>query len=233
MDNENKNNMMLPVSIIVAAILISGSIFLVVGNKNSNNPDGLAQVGAQVPADVSKVTDQDVVLGDTKAPVSFIVYADYQCPFCGKLFSETEQPIIDTYVKTGKVKLVYRNYSFLGPESFAAAEAAEAAREQSKFWEFHDAIYQAEIKDGKENNGNLNRDLFLKIAANLKLDIKVFTAAIDSKKYADLIKKQSEAANAAGINSTPAVFINDQKIEGALPLDQFKTVIDGILAKQK
>jgi protein-disulfide isomerase len=228
MENQNKNYL-LPMSIIIGAVLISGSIFFVMG-KSSPNPDGdLAQVGG---GDVKvEITSRDVVLGDPNAPISFIEYADFQCPFCGRHFTETEKPLRDLYVKTGKVKMVSRNFAFLGPESFAAAEAAECAKDQSQFWAYRDALYEAEVKDGKEHNGNLNRDLFMQIATDLKMDTKTFGSCYDSKKYADQVKKESDEARQFGVQSTPTFFINGQKIEGAFPVDDFKKAIDDLLTK--
>jgi protein-disulfide isomerase len=113
---------------------------------------------------------RDVILGDPNAPVTFIEYGDYQCPFCARFFTDVEPLIRDQYVKTGKVKIIFRSYPFLGAESTAAAEAAECAKDQGKFWEYHDALYTAESQDGHENNGSMTRDLFLTLAQNLKLD---------------------------------------------------------------
>jgi protein-disulfide isomerase len=114
----------------------------------------------------------DVILGDPNAPVTVIEYGDYQCPFCARFYTDIEPLIRDQYIKTGKVKMVFRNYPFLGPESTAAAEAVECAKDQGKYWEFHDALYAAEAIDGREHNNNLNRELFLTIAQDLKLNAK-------------------------------------------------------------
>lgn len=231
MENENKkNDFLLPASILIAGVLISGSIIYLVGSKSQtagapNNQ--LAQVGTQGKA--PEISSRDVILGDPKAPVSIIEYGDYQCPFCGKVWTEVEPPLRDEYIKTGKAKIVYRNFSFLGPESTAAALASECAKDQKQFWAYHDLIYKTETTDGQENNSNLNRDLFLKLAVDAKLDVKSFTSCFDSNKYADQIKKDNEEARLAGVNSTPTFFINDQKTSGALPYSEFKSAIDNIL----
>lgn len=115
------------------------------------------------------ISGRDVVLGEQNAPVTLIEYGDYQCPFCARYFMEVEPLLREEYIKTGKVKMVFRNYPFLGPESVSAAEAAECAKDQGQFWAFHDALYNAEHQDGREHNGNLNNDLFFKLAKDLKL----------------------------------------------------------------
>lgn len=114
----------------------------------------------------------DVILGDSNAPVTVIEYGDYQCPFCARFFIDVEPLIRQKYIETGKVKMIFRNYAFLGPESPAAAEAAECAKDQGQYWAYHDALYAAEHQDGQERNGNLNKDLFETIAQSLKLNAK-------------------------------------------------------------
>jgi protein-disulfide isomerase len=112
---------------------------------------------------------RDVILGDTKAPVTVIEYGDYQCPFCARFFTDVEPLLREQYIKTGKVRMIFRNYPFLGNESIAAAEAAECAKDQGKFWDFHDALYTAEHQDGRENNGNLTNQAFYQLADSIKL----------------------------------------------------------------
>ena len=232
MENENKkSDFLLPASILVAGILISGSVIYLVGSKNQvgvgANNNQLAAIGGDKKA--PEISNRDVILGDPNAPVSVIEYGDYQCPFCGKFWNEVEPQLRENYIKTGKVKMVYRSFTFLGPESTAAAQAAECAKDQKQFWAFHDLVYKSEVKDGSENNGNLNRNLFLQLAADAKLDVKAFTECIDSNKYKDQVSRENEEARSAGVDSTPTVFINNQKIAGALPYSEFKSVIDNIL----
>lgn len=231
---EQKRDYLLPASILIAAVMISGSITYLVGSKNrlpsqaANVGDGLNQPSA--PVAKIEVASKDVILGDPKAPVTLIEFGDYQCPFCARFFVDTEPKLRDQYIKTGKVKMVFRNFQFLGPESYAAAEAAECAKDQKQFWAFHDAIYDAEYKDGREHNGNLNRDLFMKIASDLKLDTKMFASCFDGKKYEAQIKSDTEAARQFDVNSTPTTFVNGKKVEGAQPFEVFKSLIDAELA---
>lgn len=229
--NREKRDYLLPASIFVAAILISGSIVYLVGSRSTGGVRGKdsGELAAIKETAELKTSDRDVILGDPKAPVTLIEFGDYQCPFCGRFFEQVEPPLRENYIKTGKVKMVFRNFQFLGPESTAAAEAAECAKDQQKFWAYHDALYAAEIKDGRENNGNLTRGLFLKIADDLNLNHSQFTSCFDGGKYKAQIDKDNEVARTLGVNSTPTTFVNDQKIQGALPYAQFKVAIDSIL----
>jgi protein-disulfide isomerase len=229
---------MLPASIVIAALIIGGSIvYLVHSNQALHGPTGVAGVGntaTTTTAAPPATADRDVVLGDANAPVSIIEYGDYQCPFCGAFFKDTE-PVIRTYIQAGKAKMVFRNFSFLGPESDAAAAAAECAVDQHHFWEYHDALYDTEVKEqdahpgASENSGNLTRALFIKLATDLKLDVPAFTQCIDKNTYATTVQQQTQNAQQYGVQSTPTVFINGQKFEGALPTTQFTAAIDAAL----
>lgn len=224
---------LLPGSILIAGILISGSIIYLVGSGTRTSGDSPAQAGgAGVPAAVLELTARDVILGDPKASVTFIEYGDYQCPFCARFFKGAEKQIRDTYVKEGKVRMVFRNLAFLGPESTAAALAAECAKDQGKFWAFHDAVYEAEYVDAEEHNGNLNRVLFLDIARALGMDADAFASCIDSNKYAAELEAENEAAHAFGVNSTPTSFVNGTKAQGALPFTSLQPMIDKALQKK-
>lgn len=234
---EKDNSLILPASILFAGILISGSILYSNGDLGKPNKN-LGDVSGNNNTASLTVSDRDPVLGNEDAVVTVIVYADYQCPFCEKFFSDAEKKIRDEYVNTGKVKLVHRNYTFIdrfpgatGDESHLAAEAAECAREQGKFWDYHDALYVEEGKDAKENNGNLNKALFMRLAQNLSLDTNKFQTCIDSRKYKTLIENDSEEAKNLGVESTPTVYINNVQIRGAQPYAQFKAAIDRALSE--
>ncbi len=228
-------NYVLPASIIVAGLLVAGSIVYLVKSNNSPQNNGAANIqdqgqqAAGAAANALKLTSDDVVLGNSSAPVTFIEYGDYQCPFCGRFFTDVEPQIKTNYIDTGKVKFVFRGFSFLGPESTAAAEAVECAKEQGKFWQYHDAVYSAEVADGQENNGSMTRALFMKLASDVGLNASTFGSCLDSNKYADQVQQDNTNAKTAGVNSTPTSFINGQQILGALPYAQFASIIDNAL----
>ena len=230
----SKSSYVLPVSILVAAFIVAGAIVYSVERGKSpspraENPGQLGQAQPSNNGDISKITDRDVILGDPKAPVTVVEYGDYQCPFCGRFFTGVESSLRADYVKTGKVKMIFRNFAFLGTESTAAAEAAECAKDQHQFWAYHDALYVAEMKDGRENNGNLTPALFTQIAKDLKLDVPAFTSCLASNKYADQIAKDTAAGQAFGVNSTPTSFVNGVQVQGAVPYSQFKPVVEKAL----
>ncbi len=220
----------LPASILIAGVLIAGAVIYSTGIKSSPAaPD--VQKPEILSGEELNLTKDDVVLGDINAPVTLIEYSDFQCPFCGRFFSQTESLIKENYIKTGKVKFVYRHFAFLGPESRAAANAAECAKDEGKFWQYHDELFNEELRDGQENSGNLNKALFVQIAKYLGLNLDKFSACLDSNKYAKKVSNDYSVAQKIGVRATPTSFVNGKKFEGALPFDQFKSAIDRALSK--
>jgi len=238
-----KRDWFLPVSILVAAIVIGGAVvFSVLYHPVAQAPvvqdNGGGQAGGVPTPTVSgtaamQLGSRDEVFGSQNAPVTIIEYGDYQCPYCTKFFTETQPSIISDYVNTGKVKMVFRNFTFLGAESVAAAQAADCAFDQKKQWAYHDALYQSKVDDetkgGSENDGFFTRALFISLAQKVGLNVSAFTSCIDSNQYADQVTQEKAAATAAGINSTPAFLINGTSIVGAQPYSQFQTIIDAAL----
>lgn len=168
------------------------------------------------------------VLGDANAPVTIVEYADFQCPVCKRAETSLLAKIEQDYVTTGQVKIEYRMFPFIGQESFDAAQAAEAARDQGKFWEYHDALFNAQ---GRENSGAFGYDNLVDIAAQLGLDVPLFESTLSSNTHLAAIQAEADAAQAAGVRSTPTFFVNGEKITGAQPYATFQAAIDAALAK--
>lgn len=228
MEEQKNYGLTLPMSILIAGLLISGSIVYLVGNKNQPVPAAPPSAAAPEP-DLSRLLEpkeRDAVLGEMGAPVTFVEYGDYQCPFCGRFFNQTELLLRENYVRTGKMKMIYRNLAFLGSESQAAAEAAECAKDQGKFWAYHDELFREETADNAENNGNLNRALFLTLAERVGLKADEFTSCLDGKKYSELVQSDTREAQNLGINATPTNFVNGELIRGAQPYASFQAIIE-------
>lgn len=230
-----------PISILIAAVVIGGSIvFAVMYGSASSNAGGKAQTVAVAPtaqpsAAVPPIGARDAVLGNPNAPVTLIEYGDYQCPFCGQFFSQTQPQIVANYVNTGKVKMVFRNFAFLGPESTAAANASECAEDQNKSWTYHDALYAGKVADdakgGSENDGFFSTAKLLKLGQQVGLDMTKFTSCVQNQSDANIVAQDKANTTALGVNSTPTIYINGQQILGAQPYSVFKTAIDATLQK--
>ncbi len=165
-------------------------------------------------------------IGDPDAPVTIIEFADFQCPYCGRFFTQTKPQIDEQYMQSGEVRFGYFNFAFLGDESTWAAESAECAADQDKFWEYHDKLY---ANQSGENQGAFNKDNLKKFAEELGLDTQTFNECLDSGKYTSLIQNDTSMSSALGVQSTPTFLINGQAVVGAQPFEVFKQTIDPLL----
>jgi len=169
-------------------------------------------------------------LGDENAPITLVEFGDYQCFFCNKFFHDTENGILENYVKTGKVKIIFKDYTIIGPDSITAALGANCAGDQGKFWEFHDILYN---NWNGENNGWAAREKIIGFANDIKLDVDKFTECLDEKHHQAKIDASNRDAQQLGLTGTPAFFIinNNQvtPIKGAQPYEVFQRIFDAQL----
>jgi len=160
--------------------------------------------------------------GPATAPVTIVEFSDFQCPFCGRL-TPTLKQIEQKY--GDKVRLVFRQYP-LPFHQYAqkAAEASLCAADQGKFWEMHDALFA--------NQQALAVEQLKAKAAELGLNAETFNSCLDSGKTAATIQADMKEGSSAGVNGTPAMFINGRFINGAVPLEQITSVIDDELRRK-
>ncbi|MBI3559076.1 DsbA family protein [Candidatus Gottesmanbacteria bacterium] len=159
-----------------------------------------------------KVTADDPVKGSPNAKLTIVEFSDFQCPFCGRFFKETEPQIFKEYVDTGKAKFVYKNLAFLGKESIDAANAALCAKEQNKFWEYHDKLFTSQ---NGENQGAFAIANLKKFAVDLGLNAVSFNDCLDKQKYNAQVTADNAEANKNGFQSTPSVAVGVTPIIGA------------------
>lgn len=160
--------------------------------------------------------------GPAGAPVELIEFSDFQCPFCLRA-----HPTVDKVLATygDRIHFVYRHFPLPNhPNARPAAEAAACAAEQDKFWPYHDRLFADPSK--------LSVDDLKRTAADLGLDAAKFNACVDSRKFKALVDADVAAGNDAGVDGTPAFFINGRQISGAQPFEFFKKVIDEELARK-
>ena len=172
-------------------------------------------------------------LGDPAAPITLVEFGDYQCFFCNKFFHTTEPDIISNYVETGKVKIIFKDFTIIGPDSATAAHAAHCADDQGKFWEYHDILYNNWTG---ENNGWASSENLHRFAQNVGLDINEFSECMESKIHIPLIAASVEDAKTLGLRGTPGFFVigvDNQitKIPGAQPYSVFESIFDSELEK--
>ncbi|MBI2355872.1 MAG: DsbA family protein [Candidatus Doudnabacteria bacterium] len=217
--------------IIAAAIVVVALTAMSLANRDKPGSLSGSHTGnpsPKNPNNLTLLTDDDPVLGDTNAPVTLVEFGDYQCTFCTKFFKETEKPLIEKYVNTGKVKLVFRDFAINGRESVNAAIASECADEQEKFWEYHDKLY---TERRGYNVGVFKQDSLISFAKELGLNEQQFSDCYKSGKYDDEVANDTRDAQAFGGRGTPTFFLNGQIISGALPLSVFENYIESALSE--
>jgi protein-disulfide isomerase len=149
-----------------------------------------------------------------------VEFSDFQCSYCRKFWAETMPRLETEYVNTGKVRFIFRHLAVLGPGSQRAAEAAECAGEQGKFWAFHDALF--------ERAGRLPDPQAMR---QLRLDMAAFDACLGSGRHRQRIVAESAVARGLGATGTPVFLINGKLLIGAHPFETFKRILDE-LAKE-
>ena len=125
-----------------------------------------------------------------------------------------------------------RNFAFVGPESFAAAEASECAAEQGRFWEYRELLYRSQ---GAENSGAFSNDRLKALAPLAGLDAARFSACLDSGRYADGVRAETAEGRRLGIPGTPTILVDGQIVKGATGLptaDELKATVDQALASK-
>ena len=173
------------------------------------------------------IEDGSPTLGDSNAKITILEWGDYQCTFCYKFHQNTLDIIEEDFVKTGKVKLVFKDFPLNGPASFLAAEAAYCAEDQEKYWQYHNELYK---NWGGERTGWITRESLDRFAVTVGLDLEEFNTCLDEQKYQNRVIKLHEFGKEIGIDATPSFLVfNDQKIikiRGNQPLEVFLKTFD-------
>ncbi|HUK49894.1 MAG TPA: thioredoxin domain-containing protein, partial [Terriglobales bacterium] len=143
-------------------------------------------------------------LGSANASVAIIEFGDYQCPTCGAWYRSQEKLLIQNLVNTGKAKLVWRDFDYYGPDSISASEAAYAAGDQGKFWQFHDLLFQ---NQQTPNGGWADRQNMQSFARQLGLNMTLFNQDFNSGNYDALINSNHNLGVQAGVSETPTFYL--------------------------
>jgi len=220
----------------MAAISVLGFLILLIVVFSQGKPVDLAAVQAgddaqptptdqpTAPAvDVPAIKDGEAIKGNKDAQVEIIEYSDLECPFCLKHKLNMDQ-VYSEY--KDKVKIVFRHFPLSFHENaFKAAVAVECAGEQGKFWQMFDLVFDANEAE------NMSVDAWKSAAKDMGLDQDKFDKCLDSDKYADKINNDMLEGGAAGVQGTPATFINGELISGAVPVEVIKEAIETVLAQ--
>ncbi len=184
----------------------------------------------KINIDSTLINDDDLVLGNATATVTMVEFADYQCPFCSRYYTQTFNEIKKQFIDTGKLRYIVRDYPLpFHPMAGKASEATHCAGEQKKekFWEIRTKIF--------ENQKELSVEYLKQLAKEMGLNTEKFNQCIDTEKYKDEVKKDMDDGSKAGVSGTPSFIIGKTttekefkgfKMSGAYPFEQFKSLIE-------
>lgn len=206
-DRRQRRLRLLGLTIGASAALVAIAIAVSSGGSSSHKlragkpPPGSAQVASRFAG----IPQQGIALGNPKAPVTFVEFADLKCPVCREYTLSAFPTLVDRYVRTGKVRMVMELQHFVGDQngdSERAARMALAAAKQNRLWQFADLFY---IHQRDESNTYVTEQFLRAIAAGVPgLDVQQALAARDSPAVTQRLKQGSAAFNSAGFTGTPS-----------------------------
>ncbi|MCH1607466.1 MAG: DsbA family protein [Nitrosopumilus sp.] len=205
--------------LIPVIIGIIAGLLAVTGTADNNNSNALT---------ISKLTDNgSPIMGDPDAPITILEWGDYQCTFCYKFHQDTLDIINEEFIKTGKVKVIFKDFPLNGPDSKLAAESSYCAHDQGKYWEYHDQLYE---NWAGERTGWITREALSEFAKSINLDTAEFNKCLNESKHENKINSIYEFGKQIGIDATPSFLVfNDEKIikiRGNQPLEVFLKTFD-------
>ena len=177
-----------------------------------------------------RINPQDPVLGSRSAPVTIYEFGEFQCPSCKFWYSTQEQVIVQNLIQTGKAKLVWKDFDFYGPDSISASQAAHAAADQGRFWDFYTVLW---TNQGAINSGWADKDHLRGFAQQIGLNMTQFDQAFRSGKYDSLIDENYNTGKQLGVTGTPTFFVvgpagKTVQLFGPQPFSAFQQAVDSV-----
>ena len=214
-------------------------VIVILGTNGSFDEQGLIiepspkieQVGPEKITMDTFLLNGSPILGDPNAPITLVEFGDYQCHYCNVFFESIEDDIIKNYVETGKVKMIFKDYNIIGPDSVKASQGAHCANDQGLFWEYHDILYSNWTG---ENNGWASGTNLANFAQEVGLDTNEWSECMIQQKHSQTILNSNDDAKALELTGTPAFFVINSngevsKLFGAQPFEVFKKTFDSEL----
>jgi protein-disulfide isomerase len=162
------------------------------------------------------------LLGRPSAPVLVEEYGDFQCPICGQ-WERTVGPTVRRLVDQGRIRFEYHPIAFIGTESVAAANAAEAAGDEGKFWAYHDLLF---ADQAPENSGALTTDRLLELGRQIGLTGQPFQQKVRDGTYDNWIRRATDQSSQRGVVQTPTVLVNGHQVDTALTAQGLQAAVD-------
>ena len=201
-------------SVLLAAIIVVVLIVVSSGGSDSGSDGGDVSLFAGIP-------QQGIELGDPKAPVTLVEYADPQCPYCKQYTADVLPDLVKKYVETGDVRMELHLLTFIGPDSDKLARAAYAAGDQDLMWQWIDIAY---ARQETENSGYATSDFIDSVSEAAGANVEQVNSESGSEAVTRQISEAETAAQNAAINSTPSFEIGPTGGElTALNVNQLET----------
>jgi protein-disulfide isomerase len=222
--------------VVVVAILVSGGG----GDNASDRPQAAQTSSGAIPGQkesaemLAGIPQKGIYLGKADAPVRLVEFADLQCPICREYTLQSLPQLVQDYVRTGKVRMEFRNLSFLGPDSITAGRAAAAAAQQNKLWNFADVLY---YNQGEENSGYVTQEFIDRINKATGVDSAEADAFAKSDASQEPLGAANTMANQLGVNATPTILVGKRGGElkavdaDATDVAAYKSAIDAVLGQ--
>lgn len=213
--------------VVVFIVMVVRSLGVVLEQQRSNVVAGAftsaridAGDGLKVEGSQMQVHDGDhPVLGSPNPQIQIVEFSDFECPFC-----QAAHPVLRSMIQKhgDKVQLQYRHFpvASIHPRASFAAEASECARDQGKFWEYHDVLFQ--------NQDRMEDDDLVRYAGSLGMDVVEFTRCYESQEKQQDVADDFTAGLQAGVVGTPTFFVNGFPIQGVVPIETWEEIIDRV-----
>lgn len=207
--------------VLAAVIGVTAALALMVAGPRLRTQPAPPPVSEDVPV-------AGTVKGSPDAPVTVVEFSDFQCRYCAEAALGLMKQVEANYITTGRVKLVFRHFPFMGQDSVNAALASECAAEQDRFWPYHELLFTSFRERGR---AAYDVARLKEYATRLGLDRKSFDACLADQKYLPKLAEDFQAGLDLGVQGTPAFFVNGQKIDGLVPFEVMAEAIDKALAE--
>ena len=214
--------MRLPYLLIGGGALVVAAVAVIVLAALSGGSDPADQAVAQDPVTTTS-PESAATTEPSPAPaqdepaaavplVTLEEFGDFQCSHCAQFALGMGRQLKKDFVDKGRIEFVFRHFPFIGEESFRAAEATECARDQDKFWEYHDIVFE---NWNGVNKGAYSDDNLKGFASRLQLDRDAFDSCLDGGKYRGKVEEDLHLGERMGVNSTPSLFLQGRRIQVA------------------
>ncbi len=213
---------------LIALVVVGGGVWIASSGQKSGRSSSVPPSSVQPVATWKDAEEVGMAVGDPKAPVTVVEFADLACPYCAYMALKVFPAVKPSYIETGKVRWIFVDFPLPSHRnSFTAAVLTHCAGEQGKYWDLQERFFE------RMNDWAHEQDpvpALLSIAEELNLDTKALKACLESGVYTDRVKKSQQYGLQMGIRATPSFFINGRFVEGAMPLERFQALLDEMLS---